>query len=386
MNAKAAVLALVAVAGGSVVVLGQTLPKPAWVSFEAGGFRLEGDQRSPTLGPYLGVGIGYDFTPYAGISLVSGGGWSGGNTPEVPKWDQTLIGRAGAEVHLKFAPLAKLCPFVSAGAGIVYWDARDRNGNTVSLNGNLQSSVDPYIQTGGGVEMRFSPKLSLTVGFRFEYNFTDAMDVRTTGSENDQTMSGFVGLAFHFGRWFADDRDDDGVPAALDLQPAVPEDADGYMDHDGAPEPDALLPIPLGYQDNPEPDRTPPVVIHYPVRLAIAGQPVGIRAEVYEDRSVKVVALLYRRVGHKNWTPVRMVQTTANVYEATIPGENVRFPGVEYCVVAVDQALSGLGYSGMLDRPNLVRILPRGLGWRIAGGLTALVGWGAAGYLLWNRQ
>jgi hypothetical protein len=60
--------------------------------------------------------------------------------------------------------------------------------------------------------------------------------------------------------------------------------------------------------------------------------------------------------------------------------------GVEYCIVAVDEAISGVGYSGLPNRPNFVRVHGKETWWRIVTGLVAAGSWGTAGYLVYRKQ
>jgi hypothetical protein len=74
------------------------------------------------------------------------------------------------------------------------------------------------------------------------------------------------------------------------------------------------------------------------------------------------------------------------MYQGSIPGSYVRSPGVEYCVVAVDEAVSGVGYSGLPKRPNVIKVIAKPKQWRILAATTAILGWGSAGYLISRKQ
>jgi hypothetical protein len=52
----------------------------------------------------------------------------------------------------------------------------------------------------------------------------------------------------------------------------------------------------------------------------------------------------------------------------------------------VDEAISGVGYSGVPDRPNFVRVHGKETAWRLVTGLAAAAGWGTASYLVFRKQ
>lgn len=366
----------------------QTMAPPGWLTLEAGGLWLEGDQRAPDFGPHVGFGLGYNVTPYFSIFLRTGAGFAGGQNPNEKAWRRTLYAPVRTEFRFNFLPLGRVSPFVSASGGFFYWDARDAQGNTIALgsSGTEQKGMNSFVGTGAGLTLRLGARSSLDLGFRYDYTFTDRLDVRPTGNEDDQCVSGFIGFSFRFGHNFVDDPDDDGVPNNFDLEPTVPEDLDGYKDHDGKPEPG---PGDLSVYSNSVPvdqDTLPPVVIHHPPRVQESGHTVHLLADVYENSELKVVALIYRRIGLRKWEIKRMRTLGDGRYEETIPGYDLVVPGVEYSIVAVDQALSGVGYSGLPNRPNVIRVIEHGPTWRFVGGVFGTVGMAAVGYLLWHKQ
>jgi hypothetical protein len=74
------------------------------------------------------------------------------------------------------------------------------------------------------------------------------------------------------------------------------------------------------------------------------------------------------------------------LYEGTIPGYAVTTAGLEYCVVAVDQSLKGIGYSGLPHKPIVVQVVPGGNSWRIVGGAVGAAAVGAASYMVVRKQ
>jgi hypothetical protein len=201
----------------------------------------------------------------------------------------------------------------------------------------------------------------------------------------------YGGLTYYFKTSTKGDRDSDGVPDELDLNELKPEDQDGYMDHDGKPENDPEERF-FGVNDissdtlNQGPDTNPPIVIHTPVRKTEAGTDITINVEVREDREVRVASILYRTKGDKNWRVKSLRTFGKEMYTGIIPGSYVKPPGVEYCVVAVDEAVSGVGYSGLPKRPNIIKVIPKPKQWRIMAATAALLGWGSAAYLIARKQ
>jgi hypothetical protein len=172
------------------------------------------------------------------------------------------------------------------------------------------------------------------------------------------------------------------------LDSSVKEDHDGYLDHDGVSDSQvsgnvaALVNAP----STDGVDKIPPVVIHSPVQQATIGDDIHLRAEIFENQRLLKAAVLYRPANIRRWLVEPMDSADGNSFVATIPRIAVSQAGVEYCVVAVDDAVSGVGYSGLPTRPNFVRVHGKETWWRIATTLAAVGGWGTASYLIFREQ
>ena len=81
-----------------------------------------------------------------------------------------------------------------------------------------------------------------------------------------------------------------------------------------------------------------------------------------------------------------MEDSGSNLYRGEIPGAAVKTSGLEYCVVAVDKTLTGLGYSGLPSKPIDVRVKPNGTPWRLIGGTAGAAAIGTAAYLIVRKQ
>lgn len=279
-----------------------------------------------------------------------------------------------------FLPFKKVNPYVFVGGGGVWWAAK-------SNAGTAQDGIDSFLKTGGGLEFRLTPSIALNLGASFRYSLTEAFDQTFFGDENDQVLDVHAGFTYYFAK-VRDDRDRDGVPDELDLMPEISEDRDGYMDHDGIPEKNAsslaisTLDMPLENSS----DGASPIVIHHLVTQAELGSGIPVKAEVYSSLGLRVVAALYRPIGTPNWNVVRMENHGANLYQGEIPGYAVTSSGLEYCVVAVDETLSGIGYSGLPSKPVMVKVSPSGKPWRIVGGAVGAAAIGTASYIVLRKQ
>jgi hypothetical protein len=281
---------------------------------------------------------------------------------------------------VNFLPFKKINPYVFVGGGGTWWAAK-------SNAGTAQDGIDSFLKTGGGLEFRVSPSIALNLGASFRYSLTDAFDQTFSGDENDQVLDVHAGFTFYFNK-VRGDRDRDGIPDEFDLMPEIAEDSDGYMDHDGIPEKNAD-PSALNTLENPlesNSDGAAPIVIHHLVTQAELGGGIPIKAQVFSNIELRVVAALYRPIGTPNWNVVRLENNGGNLYQGEIPGYAVTSSGLEYCVVAVDQTLSGVGYSGLPSKPIAVKISPSGKPWRIVGGIVGAAAIGTASFIVLREQ
>jgi len=84
-------------------------------------------------------------------------------------------------------------------------------------------------------------------------------------------------------------------------------------------------------------DVVPPVVAHTPHEDVMKGDEIVITANVTDDAGVKAVYLHYKVVGAPIFIGIRMMKTTGDTYEATIPAQSE--PGtVYYFINATDEA------------------------------------------------
>jgi hypothetical protein len=347
------------------------------IGLQAGVSRIEADidgKLSPMVSGHLRVLP----IPYFAINGELGYGRLGySNLAGSPRTEIIPFELSGM---VNFLPFKKINPYVFVGGGGTWWAAK-------SNAGTAQDGIDSFLKTGGGLEFRVSPSIALNLGASFRYSLTDAFDQTFSGDENDQVLDVHAGFTFYFNK-VRGDRDRDGIPDEFDLMPEIAEDSDGYMDHDGIPEKNAD-PSALNTLENPlesNSDGAAPIVIHHLVTQAELGGGIPIKAQVFSNIELRVVAALYRPIGTPNWNVVRLENNGGNLYQGEIPGYAVTSSGLEYCVVAVDQTLSGVGYSGLPSKPIAVKISPSGKPWRIVGGIVGAAAIGTASFIVLREQ
>lgn len=346
------------------------------IGFNTGLSRLEGDLSGSQLSPLVSGHLRFLPIPY--LALNGELGFSQLNTSNTPLNFRTQIIPFELSAIFNFLPFSKVNPYVFAGGGGVFWKAKDNTGT-------LEDNIDSFLKTGGGLEFFVSQNVGINVGATFRLSLTDNFDQLSQGDENDQVLDVHAGVTFYFNR-NKNDRDNDVIPDDLDLMPDIAEDRDGYLDHDGIPEKNPS-PIAMASIDAPIGNNTgAPIVIHHIVQKAESGRNIPIKSYVYSEKTLRVVATLYRPFGEPKWNVVRMDNHSGNQFSGQIPGFAVTKDGIEYCVVAVDETLNGIGYSGLPSKPITVNVSPSGKAWRFLGGTFGAATIGAASYLVLRKQ
>ena len=343
--------------------------------------RLEGDISGSKLSPFFMGHLRFLPVPY--FALNGELGFSSLTTSNSSFKTQIIPFELSAIFN--FLPHSKVNPYIFAGGGGVFWKAKGIDPLT-GQEGTLESNTDSFLKTGGGLEFFVSRSVAINLGATFRLSLTDNLDQLNQGDENDQVLDVHAGVTFYFNK-NRNDRDNDLIPDELDLMPDIAEDHDGYLDHDGIPEKNPN-PIAMGSMDWPigNDSNASPVVIHYIVQKAESGRNISIKSHVYSEKNLKVVAILYRPMGEPKWNVVRMDERDNHLFQGEIPGYAVTTEGLEYCVVAVDETLSGIGYSGLPSKPIRVNISPSGKAWRLIGATFGAATIGSASYLVLRKQ
>ncbi len=358
------------------------------IGIKGGINRLEGDWKSPAFKPCIYGQLTYNLFDF--LAIGAEGGYSVVGPKDNPAIETIIIPYEG---HLMFSffPLAKINPYVILGGGGLYWNYTI-DGQTAldTLSGKYRKGYDSFIKSGGGLEIVLNKAHSFyfNIGATFRYSLTDWFDNINSGNENDGVIDIHGGFTYYFRTTTRGDRDNDGVPDELDLKPEIKEDSDGYLDHDGIPE--GVPPVTVGFgsssASDASVDKEPPVVIHSPVHRVEAGRDIRIVAEINENQKLRAASILYRPIGLDRWSIGQLRPIGGTLYEGVIPGRSVKKQGVEYCVIAVDEAISGVGYCGLPKLPVRVEVLGHPKMWRIVSGTAAFLGWGASGYMILKKQ
>jgi hypothetical protein len=357
------------------------------VGLRAGVARLESDLKLPPMRFEASGLLSFALKPHLRLSAEAGfADLALGADP-----DTAILRLVPAALHLtlRLAPYSKVTPFVTLGGGGVNWKHLDkRTKKTIQRPGQKENQFDYFVQTSGGLEIALSSRMSWTLGATYRYGLTDDFDMLKIGDQNDAVLSALTGLTFNIGK-IPGDADRDGVLDRYDLDLRRKEDRDGYLDHDGVPD-ERMAGNIAAYVNAPDAntgsDNVPPIVIHQPVLHATAGKALRLTAEIFENQSLRKAAIIYRPFNTPSWLVEPMIPAKRNLHVGFIAGASILQTGLEYCIVAVDEAISGVGYSGVPDRPNFVRVHDKETGWRLVTGLAAAAGWGTASYLVFRKQ
>ncbi|MBN1560747.1 hypothetical protein JW998_10885 [candidate division KSB1 bacterium] len=364
------------------------------IGLKAGVNKLEGDWKQPRFNPmgslvlsyspisYFAIGVEVNYSSlmtkesvdlhqaalYIPSTYLAAGGQA------VADEFQTTAMPIELDFKFNFLPRNTVNPFASIGFGGIHWESKYA-GATISRDGEEQKRIDLLFKTSGGLEFNFENGLGLAIGADFRYTGVDLLDQRESGDLNDGITSIWAGIHYSFLQKDPLDLDRDNVTKKLDLDPYLPEDRNGFWDHDGKPD--------MGKP--PKPTKAP-TVIHYPVFRAEEGRDLPLTAIITSEVPLRTATVIYRTTGTQKWKLAPLKNVGDVYYEAVINGAYVTTAGIEYCVVAVDTDLKGIGYSGLPKRPIQVKVESSGRNWRIVSGLVAFFGWGAATYIVMREQ
>jgi len=356
------------------------------IGVKAGINRLFGDWKNPSFKPFAYGQLTYNLFEF--LAIGGEAGYSTVGDKDNPAIETILVPYEG-HLIFSFLPLGKVNPYVVLGGGGVYWNYTE-DGQTKIVDGKYQEGYDSFLKAGIGLEILLnrSHTFYFNLGGTFRYSLTDWFDNIKKTDKNDGLVGLYGGFTYYFRTSRRGDRDNDGVPDELDLEIDIKEDPDGYLDHDGNPE--GIPPITIKMISNDstevESDKDPPIVIHAPVKRVEEGRDVTIKADIYENQKLKVASILYRPIGLDHWSIGQLRSAGGTLYEGVIPHRSVKKEGLEYCVIAVDEAVSGVGYSGVPKLPVRVEVLRSPKTWRIVGGAAALVGLGASSYIILKKE
>ena len=138
-----------------------------------------------------------------------------------------------------------------------------------------------------------------------------------------------------------------------------------------------LLAQELGTSSNS--DDFGPIIQHKPfVQSVAAGEPLTIEATIKDNVAVKGAVIFYRFMGTREYFSKSMNSLGDHLYSATIPGQYVQEPGLEYYIEAVDEAGNTRTFRGFDFSPLTINIVSGSSGkawhkkwwvWTIVGGI-----------------
>ena len=369
------------------IVLSSTVlasEKKIGIRVQGGISKLEGDWYEPklkeggginfsvNLNPFVSLGATYQYAKLKTLSDESRINQSFLNSQDLTIHSMPIE----LEVKFNFAPYSSINPFGIIGGGAVYWDAKNGN-TTIERDGELQQIYTPHVKAGGGLEFMLSPSVSFLLGADFRYVWTDWLDQINSGDEDDGIISIWSGFSFYFlNKRNKNDKDNDNIPDELDLNSDLAENINGYLDHDGKPD---SKPLNLAQTSSP-------IVLHQPVFKVKAGNDFFVKAKIVSNEPLRTSALLYRKLGQKNWKVKILEKEKNDYYTGKITKEFITGAGLEYCIVVVNEKITGVGYAGSPKRPIRVKVLPGGKSWKSAGGLITAAACGSASYLIFRKQ
>jgi len=202
--------------------------------------KLVGDDTDwDIISPHFGAKLGYDLAPYLTLTLTGGMATTyprDKNLTDMSKWYtkypgtpfKTTLMPILLDAKVNFRPESKLNPFVSWGAGILFWDLQN---NGVSVHGK---QTDALVDFGAGVEWFLTENLGLDLGANYQRILRQHLDMAGYGDVQTGNLETRLGINFYFGG--NTDSDGDGILNKVDRCPKVAEDIDGFQDQDGCPD------------------------------------------------------------------------------------------------------------------------------------------------------
>jgi hypothetical protein len=103
-------------------------------------------------------------------------------------------------------------------------------------------------------------------------------------------------------------------------------------------------------------DTSPPRITHVPIERAASGQAILVRCEIADDSAIFAPSLLVRGKGMKEFDTLDLRKTSGNLYEATIPAEQVT-GDLEYVIEAFDEIGNGPARVGSPESPLVIEVV-----------------------------
>ena len=138
----------------------------------------------------------------------------------------------------------KIKPYALLGAGFLFWELRNvegMDGNIFSKSGfkwgdRISRETNLGMAYGVGFEWFIIDRFSVDLQARNTHYLGKMLDNVGYNDANDRLGEFKVSALYYFGG--ERDKDKDGIPDEIDVDPLKAEDFDGFQDTDGAPDPD----------------------------------------------------------------------------------------------------------------------------------------------------
>jgi len=195
------------------------------------------------LTPNVAVGVmgTYAFTKVADLTDKSdGAGFTFSTDPEGNKFN-AIIAEAVAFYH--FMPEEKFNPYVFGGAGIAFWNIKDKDGNAIEIPDTAGEEFELKDQEltaviGVGLDYYVAENIALNIGGKAHYlthiltSLKNEKDADELGLDLPKLVpEAYVGATFYFGK--PKDSDKDAVADKVDQCPDTPLGA--MVDENGCP-------------------------------------------------------------------------------------------------------------------------------------------------------
>jgi hypothetical protein len=154
-----------------------------------------------------GLGVAYNPFEYIGLRTQMNIGQFGytlpvgttlptGSATTVKKPSTTTFVTANLYITGHLMPNSKFNPFISAGAGWIYFDPVTDDGIALSPAGTSKTDIDYF--AGGGFDVFLSEFLSVSAMGEMCFSNTDRFDGAKSGSANDSYMRFGVEVRYYF--------------------------------------------------------------------------------------------------------------------------------------------------------------------------------------------
>lgn len=207
----------------------QTEDKKWSIGLNGGIIQYHGDlgrdwyQTDKTMYGFGGISVSRYLSKYLDLNAMYSRGTLGYDSSSLTGFKGDF---SAANVNLRIKPLGSeyiISPYGFAGVGVILFDRQ--------LNFHKEKIDTAMPTAGGGVNIRITPALSLTLQETFMFTNNDSRDGVVAGNSKEDYLLHSAGLTYNFGS--KKDADNDGVSDSRDKCPDTP--ANVAVDKNGCP-------------------------------------------------------------------------------------------------------------------------------------------------------